>query len=445
MRLFSILIFILSFISFIFAPLGYDIFYLIFIFVLFLLSGYISVEKDIKEKQFFSFSVFFFISFFLVSFAYPLFIYDLPIKVLFMDLVNEKYISKATALCQLAFSSYTLGLNLVAITKIKKIFYCDKKNRINYFILPFTGFTFLVLGFLFVEPEAGNIINYNTGWAATIFLLLTIYSIIITFFSKEKGIYSKRYILYLFLFFSTAFLLFIVHDRGFIISVIMALLACYSFFVKQFHIRKVLYIALFGVVFLHFIGVTRVKDGGFLGNLDEIKTTENVSKWEYLSDLTSISRNIYEGYEYKEINGSFKPARLVLIAISPIPFMPRIVTDLFFDGFTSSGLAITRFTKTKAGIDNDYGLGTHCVIDVYMSWGVIGVIFAFLLLGYIIKKSRIMMQYNLYYAIVYVVFTAYSIYIPRSTIYQPYRLIVWMMLITFLLSKYTYSFKRIKY
>lgn len=438
----------LSLILYAFSPTKYDYPYLLLIFALFIFSGFISIKQQIKRKEFISFNVLFAISFFLTSFAYPIFIKPIGLDIWLSQIINENVITKSTALCQLAFSSYVLGLGIKKNKKKNYTHILSKAHPVNYFISPLIGFIFFIIGFFIVISTKGTI-NFDEGWSEFLFSLFILYTIVVIGYSgKQSLLYKKKYYLLACIAIASFLLLFIIGDRGLILSIFVGLLSVYTLYIRKIKLRYFLLLGIISVFTLSLIADIRHGDSVFK-NIQSYEITQSDSKWDYFSDLTAISRNIYVGYEYKENYGFYKPERIILLPLTPIPFLPSLISNHLlgeeYSNYSSSSKIITSHSSfIKEGPSLMGGLGTHCVIDSYISWGVFGTIMLFLLLGYVVNISYVNIHNNLYYAMTYFVLTAYAIYIPRSTVYEQYRLIVWIVILTYLFRNQTYIIKKIK-
>lgn len=437
-----LIIVLLSLILYAFSPNKYDYPYLLLIFALFVFSGFISIKDQIKTKEFISFNVLFVTSFFLTSFAYPIFIKPIGIDIWLSNIINENVITKSTALCQIAFSSYLLGLGIKKNKKKNYAHIITKADPINYFISPLIGFIFFIIGFFIVISTKGTI-NFDQGWSAFLFSFFTIYTIVVVGYSgKQSLLYKKKYYLLICIAIASFLLLFIIGDRGLILSIFVALFSAYTIYIRKIKFRYFFLLGVISVFILSFIADIRQGDS-VIKNIQSYEVTQPDSKWDYFSDLTAISRNIYVGYEYKENYGFYKPERIILLSLTPIPLLPTLISNHLlgeeYSSYSSSSKIITSHSSfIKEGPSLMGGLGTHAVIDVYISWGIIGTILLFLILGHVVNISYLNIHNNIYYAMIYFVLTAFSIYIPRSTIYEQYRLIVWILALTFLFRNLTF-------
>ena len=110
----------------------------------FLLMLFFLLRNDIVKKNYVSFNLIFSFSFFWVSFAYPVFIYDTPLAWfgVFSEHVNWEFLSKASSVCLLFYSSYAFAY---------KVFRMRSNNGYNIDIQPkHTRISNKVLNVIFV-------------------------------------------------------------------------------------------------------------------------------------------------------------------------------------------------------------------------------------------------------------------------------------------------------
>lgn len=440
MKLLSKIILLLSFLFYIYAPLNYNHFYCTILFVFFIFNVYICTKEDFKSKFYFSFCILFSISFFLTTFAYPVFIKDIESIYLFgFSSVNDKYITKSTALAQFAFSLFSSAY-FHTLSKRKKhtcsnlykdISKLPFKSLYNILLVPITIYFFYEL--IKLLQTSGEVINYDAGVASTLLITITaLFSITFTYNSTKTYanvflFIKENLVFYLTITFVVLSLLYI-GDRGIVIVLLLLLLSTYQYYIKRIKLKIILPFGLLGIILLFLIGETRsteysLREKGMLGILQQDK---EYNKWDYFSDLTSITRNLYDGYEYANTHEPLYPGKFFIIAASPIPYLPTMLSQLFYNkefGELSSGKIITNYTANKMNINLSGGLGTHCVSDVYMSWGVFGIFVFYSLLGFITGRSRKRLKTSILAAFTYFILVAYALYIPRSTIFISYDVI----------------------
>lgn len=456
MKITARIVFISSFLLYIFAPKDYSLFQCVLYFILFIVNVYLCTAEDIKDKFYFSFTILFSISFFLTVFAYPVFIKNIDSIYLFgMQNVDDQYINKSTALAQLAFSLFTLFY-------VQKIYHSKNKNTTNEYKI-ITNYNFrsiynflfvIILLYFFYEyylliSNSNSVINFEAGIATT--LLITISSLITityTFNNRKKPETIYHFIKKNLLFYLCITLIFLsllyIGDRGIIIVLFLLILSTYDNYINRIKLKYIIPFLVFAILFLFIIGNTRntersIKDKGIISIFEHER---QLHYWDYFSDLTSISRNLYNGYEYAETHELLYPEKIIIIAVSPIPYLPTLLSNLFYDkeyGELSSGTVLTNYTADQMNVYLSGGLGTHCVADIYMSWGIIGIFVFFSLLGYSLGVSRQKLNTSVYAAFFYFIFLSYAIYIPRSTIFVGYDIIGKTILIFFILKSLTYK------
>jgi hypothetical protein len=138
--------------------------------------------------------------------------------------------------------------------------------------------------------------------------------------------------------------------------------------------------------------------------------------WYYLSDLTNISHELCLGYEYRSRNGLFHPfEEIVLNICSPIPLLPSLVSNFIFDNPTSEYNTSEALNKYMRSV-GDGNFGNHCIIDLYMMWGLIGVIVVCSFFGYVVASCYNRLYDDILYTALFVLLVSSAIYIPRNMI-----------------------------
>ena len=110
--------------------------------------------------------------------------------------------------------------------------------------------------------------------------------------------------------------------------------------------------------------------------------------------------------------------------------------QLFFDGNTSTAFEITQNNKLKSNLAGDSGLGIHIVGDVYMSWGVLGIMAIFFVWGSIIGMSYVRADSSFLHCIIYGSMMSYAIYFPRATFDTNIRDVVYMIIVFFVVKQF---------
>ncbi len=93
----------------------------------------------------------------------------------------------------------------------------------------------------------------------------------------------------------------------------------------------------------------------------------------------------------------------------------------------STGTILTNETKDLMGRELE-GVGTNNIVDIYMNIGVWGVCVLMGALGAFVGLLEVKKNDNFYYFFCYCIIISYAIYIPRSTIFDFLRTILWYFL-----------------
>jgi oligosaccharide repeat unit polymerase len=439
----NIIYFLSSLLLYLFAPSVYNHAFCGLITILFLIQTIPFVIKKSKGN-FINFYSLFFLSFFFTNFFYPAVLYPINPKFfsVFSYPFNQAYINGGTALAQLSASSFILGASLIKFrTTSKKIF----KDQ-NYFIGHFKATILTIFLFILFLATVGRDFlsgNFNAQSVLSVYILqlLTcsfILSPILFFksfqFQKKKMLFYLTALAYLLVFLS-------IGDRGPALSLLLLIIGLYTFYIRKISLKYLLIFGLIGAFTMHLIGLGRTAQTGAEGNVITrgIERTQSDEQFQsYLSVTQSFvvnTRNLYVGLEYVDKNGiNWGTTSLLTAFLSSIPFAQSAVENLTgYDIQTSADF----FTKLAFGKNPSYGLGTNLVADVYLSFGLFGSVFLFILFGWFVEFSRqkALSNRSVYHSIVYFTLLSYSIYYPRTGLFMPLKFILWTMLIYYLLKQ----------
>ena len=222
-------------------------------------------------------------------------------------------------------------------------------------------------------------------------------------------------------------------DRGPVIQIALIALVSYTLYVKPMRMKSFILIIFAGMFFLTIISYARIKSG-----YDKTKTgidiKNGLTKFKIKSfydvgmDLIINNRNLYTGYEHEKINGMNYGKSLSYQLFAPFPILPSLFTHIMFNTDPeklSSSYILTKESKAS------YGLGTNIIIDLFMAFGPVGVILCMLFLGLLVTRIQLKASTgnSLNYVISYIFLVSLSIYMPRSTILDPLRPIIWALFI----------------
>ena len=440
----ALIIFILSVILYLFSPDYYSYIYCNILFILYLFSSIFVIHHSLINKNYFNFHVLFLISFFFVNFIYPVFIY--PVSPYYFPVYKYKFnpdiITKATALALLGAASYNLGVILL----IRKRDFSNSAINTNFKTLQIILYSLLYISF-FILLLFGGIGLIKGRFHSTakvppglilIFQIILGLSIMIALYVKSyKGTtidfinkFNKPLLPIIIMF----FLMFLVAgDRGPIIQIVLISIVSFTLFIKPIRIKSFITIVLAGMLFLTIIAYARIQGGKDpsdpgISVSKGLKVFELNSFYDIGMDLIVNNRNLYTGYEYVNTHGFNYGMSMSFQLLAPFPFLPSLFSHLIYkskpDDITSARI-LTRDSKAS------YGLGTNIIIDLYMGFGVIGVVFFMFLLGLIATtfQWRAHFSDNFSYKIAYVFLVSLAVYLPRSTVMDPLRPIIWAIIL----------------
>lgn len=441
--LISLLILIISIILYVFAPDKYSQSYCLLLFFIYLASSFLVLKSSIINKNYFNFHILFIISFLFVNFIYPIFIY--PISPFYFPVYRFKFnhdiITKATALALIGSSSYGLGVLLQSKRSdhIRPAIETNFKTiqlLLNCLLYLFFISLFLFGGLDLIKAHFRSTAKIPPGLLLLFQVLLGL-SVIIAFYSKSfKGTvidfinkYNKPVIL-VFILFTVLFIL--SGDRGPAIQIVLIFIVAFTLFVRPISLKSLIVIVVSGMIFLTFISYARNQS-----SKNPSETGINIRKglsnirfdafYDIGMDLIINNRNLYTGYEYVKKNGINYGKSMSYQIFAPFPMLPRLYAHIIFNS-KPDDLATARILTRDSRAH--YGLGTNIIGDLYMNFGLAGVMVFMFLLGNIVTiLHRKAHTNNIYYIIAYTFMASLSVYMPRSTIMDPYRPIVWAIII----------------
>lgn len=439
MRRIILLILFISIILFLLAPNKVDKSFCWLCLVFYIIEVVTILRIDLKSKIYAGFNVLFFLSFFLTSFAYPLFVYDTPADRLNLvgQSINFNYLSKCSALCLIASSIYTYGylkglnlrkcLNYSRTSAIKVIDIIDSKYVKMLYIGIFVAL--FSMGVLFLKG-GGSVVLIGGELLTSIFesifpVVLLLNSLKVRPHNLIDFIKKNLFILLLCLLMIIVFIR--IGDRGLIFTCGIQIVVVYIITVKRLKLVQILPLMIVGAVFMFTIRQMRMldnytKESSSISSYYDFASSymgsygADYGAWYYLSDLTNISQELCLGFDYSQKNGLFHPFEEIILNVSsPIPLLPSFISNVIFGHPTSEYNTSMALNKYMAHI-GDANFGNHCVIDVYMCWGILGVLLVFYYFGYAVAKCYSNLFESILFAAIYILLVSHAVYIPRNMV-----------------------------
>lgn len=420
---------LLSFLLYLLAPNQYSFLYCAVLFGI-LLANAIYVFREDYKIEIFGFNTIFSLSIILVTYIYPLFIYQiLPSFSLFSFDYNENVITKASAMVNIAYAMYVSGYMNIQQTDMKyrlinkrktfqfpKLISEQKLSIFNKIVICLFVLIIITGGLnMFQSQYGGDKSVQASGIFGFVWVFFQTFCILIVISNLHYDKKSTYIIISLIM-----FILMSVGTRTLPLCVILLMMhaLCLK---RNISLSKIaaICVILFGL--LSIVGRLRLGNA----NLSDVSTTE-IGIWAFFEDFIVCSRNQYVIYDYVQKHGTTNGVSSMSYILSVVPFAQSIVGKIF--GWSDSDMRSESLTTKWE--DSDVGLGTHIVGDVYLAFGLIGVIILFYILGYIVAKSRRYMLLGYWKGtIIYLVLLAGSMFMCRGSFFYSLKNIVWSLLI----------------
>lgn len=391
-KILSYLVLVISVLMFFYAPTNPDRLFLGYCILMASILMYIHikgiyVERELR-KVYLRHSVVFLLIFFIVFFQRDL---DYSLGLLTNDSIGvdlffgnaPHVVSKACALSLIALSSFLCGYYRYSSkykrNNTKKYVFKDTK------VLVFGGFFLMFLHIL--QYGIGNFSkDENTDTAILIIMQAVLLAIIVANAydirsnSKPNSISIKKYRMSLVLIFLFLFIYFASANRGGAIKVCLMLLVAYIYITdNRVNYKKIAIIAIAGAFSITMIGLVRsMVDRDINAAMKMLLDMKSISP--LTSELAGSVNTVHvalgnvpsmQDYNY---GSSFFPRFNILI-----PGLNRIMPDIP----TSEDIITTMFFGGKIPTWG-WGLGSSAVADVYIAFGMLGVIIIFFIFGWFI-------------------------------------------------------------
>lgn len=432
---------ICSIILYLNAPNSFSIIHCRWSFIIFIIDAII-VLKEKCRYNFLSFELPFTLGFGFVYYTYPLIYYSLdPYFSLFSLNFPEEYITRGTALASVAYSFLSMGFfKYPALNEV----YIKNDYYIGTSESQLTKITIILLIIMIASQVPVYLAGgYNMDWGLgaeirgvleslmfyTIFqkFYLNRGSNIITLFQRNK--------MYFILVFIYVLLSTLIGNRGNIIRLGLLCFVFFNLYIKKLSNWFIISFLVTGLLLMYIIGA--IRDSGGLERARE----NSVSAFDIGRDLTINNRSEYVLMEIADKRGYTYGMNFLGSLLSPIPFAQS--TFLNLTGRTvddiSSGSLVT-YDYFQKGDPDSFGLATNIVGDVYLAFGLLGVIILFYLLGVVVSKISFnanagipIIQY------IYAILLMNTVIWVRSDFFKPLQMVLWGLALYYIFDK-----KRIK-
>ncbi len=441
-KIFFFFLVIESFFLFLFAPHYYLYEFDLFCLIQYVVTSFIFIKIQ-KKENYFDFDLLFLFTYFFVMFFYPVFLFPtLPkIFVVFEYEFNEDVISRCTALSLLGSQAYMFGSLLANEYKIK---YTAVKNYVRVSTLPITFLSFIsfvmflvVAGPTFFTKTYGDEMGSSTyQYFLVLFQSIFFSALIIEIYNSLIHPENKKYKinkLLLSLAFIIIFLFLYSGSRTIPLQIVLMLMGVITVFKFKFSFFKFLLSAIMGVLAMFATVIMRGYEGA--------NANDDGGLIQVVMDLIINNRNTFIAIDFADNQGFTYGKSMLSNVLSPVPFLQNIVFTTFGikPNTGSSSLIISTITLND---DNPtWGLGTNIIADIYMAFGVVGVVLFMFILGYFIKRAYLKVKFekNLYSLIYYAIMMSLAVFIVRAEYFFFLRLFLWCTLIVYIFRQYQIS------
>lgn len=336
---------------------------------------------------------------------------------------DTKYVNIGNLLATIGILSYYVG----SLQSPSKTICLKVKTKQIISTVKLTYFLFgLVLLFLLSGGIAYSKAAYqdNAGSYSTIItyvlLLITYCSIVIIATEFYNKYYFKSYkikkLTFILVFIVVAILL-MGGSRSDASYIVIPVLALYSLFVRSVSKKEMLIFFVCAIFLMWLIG--QIRTGDKIASLD--------NPILFLLDLTIPSRNNYAVFEYVAQKGYTYGTSFVGL-FTCVPFLSN-----FLSLKNGSSELLTQSFFFQNPQYKEIGLGTTVIADIYIAFGLIGVVVIMYLLGkYSSKIYELALTHNYYYVVAYAALISTSIFIVRGYCTIPLRPLLWCFVISYI-------------
>lgn len=227
-------------------------------------------------------------------------------------------------------------------------------------------------------------------------------------------------------------------DRGPVITATCILVGGYDVFIKRFKLITVLAVLLFGVVTMSYISNYRTRDAGasLQERIEDAKYKLEEKKWYHApGELGTNVRTLNAGIAFSQSDGHWYGKFQGVHILGVIPFAKGVVayTLKIPFGWTSSSY-MTVMINGKRGV----GVGTTPVADVYLDFGLWGIVILFPLLGRLFAwvECRAFFSQGVYSFVIYMWLLSEALYWPRAVFLHNMNEVVWVLGLLWLANKF---------
>ncbi|TXD51438.1 O-antigen polymerase [Polaribacter sp. IC063] len=423
------------------------------IYIIALILHFFNYSSNKKKINWFRIDVFFLLGFSIVHFQWPVMYGISGVSPEFTSIiwVDENYVNYGTWASAVGGLAWVLGFSTrIFKQSMKKYFFYFKYNKLLNFTIGLfilfvitAGKSFLTGGVY--KGDGGS--SSGDGIAAYIQLLYSISIILLTaviILDKKKQYEGNVFkwflnfdIKFLILFFSYIILFLLIGDRGGPVLLFLTTSIIIGSIIKPINFRTLITTVAAGSIVLTLISLGRSEKSGIGIFTAGAEKFEFSSGYDNTLELANSIRTLYRAVSnVPERHNYFygKLWRSDLLAI--IPFSQSFflsLTEAKRYEMSSSGY----ITYLTFGLNPHSGEGTSLIADIYLNFGILGVLFFMYLLGMFFKKIDVELysNNNFKWLVVAAILASLSISLSRNGLFVMVRPVLWSLLLVSLLVK----------
>jgi oligosaccharide repeat unit polymerase len=409
-----------------------------------------------KDKNWFRMDVLFLLGFVIVHFQWAIMLAFSNIDLGYLNFikygsVDLKYINYGTWLSTVGIIAWFLGHAWIPIKKKNNVLYKIKYKKLLWVSVVLFVLFLMLAGSSFLSggiykghggssAGAGISVYFQLLFGISILVLTTVVILnskdkpntkLITWFLKLDKKYLLLSGIYVLLFLS-------IGDRGAGMQVAFTFLVTFGAIVRPISFKQFSAIIIVGAIILTLIGLGRSVDSGENILVAGANKVEFTSNYDVTMELANSARTLYSALENVPNHHDYFFGKLWLGKfLAVIPMSQNIYLQLSNDKSYELGSA-GYITYLRFGVNPYSGEGTSLIADIYLNFGLIGVIFFMFILGLFMKKlqNELNIQKKIYWIIAAGIFASIAFYMGRGNLFGGLRPIVWGLILVVIFVKY---------
>ncbi len=402
-----------------------------------------------KDKNWFRLDVLFILGFGIVHFQWVIMMSFSNINPLYMLLgfADAQYINYGTWLSTVGIVAWFIGYAWFPSKKKNTVKYQVKYKKLLWLSMVLFGMFLLLAGSNFLsggiyKGEGGSTVGAGVSVYLQILFQISILLLTAVVIINNQDKYKtkavswiagldKKYLLLT----GTYILLFLsIGDRGAGMQVTFTFLVLFGAVVRPISFKEFSGIIIAGAIMLTLIGLGRSSTSGENILVAGANKVEFESNYDITIELANSSRTLYAGLsnvpEYHDyFLGKLWSGKFLAV----IPLAQNVYLQLTDKKSYELGSA-GYLTYLAYGLNPFSGTGTSLIADIYLNFGLTGVMFFMFILGLFLKKlqNELNVRKNFYWIVVAAIFASGAFYMGRGNLFGGLRPMVWGLILTIL-------------